>query len=774
MKNRNKVILLLLIFIIIAVISYIPVKLIASNNVEYKDYNQLETLNSKYSYGTLFWTDKTQVIDLNPPSEDAAQFIQNSKLKKLNSNQYVVGGCKNQTLKFKITNCATDEDGEMCDVVVTINNITEFEGRDNYGTQPSYSSEWFGMKDGERVIAIGLGITKGFSVSTNRSTEAKYISNNIMRFNMLSNYSSADFKMEYYKSGTNKSANINGTVAIVSDIDITNQTGSYTEALLRGNEGIVPGNNSTVYYSKNDYLTEAFGGISTPTNKNYYAFEGAPATSQGITESTSSMIVQDGKATYTMTYSGNSCGIDFIFISAAPYELDTPIKTVDVEEIAEKTTFHYKIKQYVPNNYYTSLLDINNNNNNSSSSLYSKLEISDELNENLKIVETETDKINIVNKDGRDCTNYFTITQNNNKVVATAKSDKLKAEEFYNEMYTLTIPVQVKEGSKQTVIKNSAKTLNILKEKTTELQSNDVEVKLQYDVKLNVRVINGLPENENKQITVSAGKDNIYNVDIKPNEGYILKSVTVDGENIDISSLTNNNGVYTLKIEDTNILQNIEHIVNAVCESNDAIIKVKYVDEEGKEISESSTINSKIGSTYQTVAKNIKGYTIKEIPANSQGVVQSKQTIVTYIYSKEIVKKYEDTVNIKVTNGTPKNEDQKVIIAEGGNNTFTVIIKPNEGYTLKTLVVDGKNIDIKTLSSINGKYTYEITDKDIRENLKHTVVANCELLPKDETIAKQELPKTGKTISVTIIAIIILTILVIYFMKKMKDLKDIK
>ncbi|HEM8039017.1 TPA: MucBP domain-containing protein, partial [Klebsiella aerogenes] len=65
-----------------------------------------------------------------------------------------------------------------------------------------------------------------------------------------------------------------------------------------------------------------------------------------------------------------------------------------------------------------------------------------------------------------------------------------------------------------------------------------------------------------------------------------------------------------------------------------APVTVKYVDEESNELATSDTLNGEIGLPYQSTAKSINGWTVKETPANANGTFTEQAQTVTYVYEK--------------------------------------------------------------------------------------------------------------------------------------------
>lgn len=63
-------------------------------------------------------------------------------------------------------------------------------------------------------------------------------------------------------------------------------------------------------------------------------------------------------------------------------------------------------------------------------------------------------------------------------------------------------------------------------------------------------------------------------------------------------------------------------------------VTVNYLDENGKEIADSVVLNGRVGEAYNTLAKEIDGYTLIKTPTNSNGVFSAEAQSIDYIYRK--------------------------------------------------------------------------------------------------------------------------------------------
>ena len=68
-----------------------------------------------------------------------------------------------------------------------------------------------------------------------------------------------------------------------------------------------------------------------------------------------------------------------------------------------------------------------------------------------------------------------------------------------------------------------------------------------------------------------------------------------------------------------------------------ANVTAKYVDENGKTISDDVVKNGNIGDDYSTEQKAIPGYTFKEVQGSASGQFTDKEQTITYVYTKNSV-----------------------------------------------------------------------------------------------------------------------------------------
>ena len=84
---------------------------------------------------------------------------------------------------------------------------------------------------------------------------------------------------------------------------------------------------------------------------------------------------------------------------------------------------------------------------------------------------------------------------------------------------------------------------------------------------------------------------------------------------------------------------------------------VKYVDENGNEISSSITLVDVVGTAYQTSKKDISGYTLTKEPTNLKGTFTSEVQTVIYTYKKNATTSIPDPVKPVINKGRSCQDD---------------------------------------------------------------------------------------------------------------------
>ena len=704
MKKLNKK-LLPAIVVMAMIINYIlPIVPVKAADLT-KDYSEMNNkkLDEKYSYGTVFWTDDTK-IELLSDNTASSHYLYTNPENNRTMDRY--GAKLGQKISLRITKCAVDKDGDLCDVICKVDGIEKH--KQGYGTGEDADSLRYGLfKDDLPVTSENDYLVQSLSIG-------KYGTSNLVQFAFHTNKAKGHFTMQYVKTGTTNKANISNSVASIADLDArvyddaSNASNFNSEDLWHGSEGItMDGATGDIYYAKNNWLLSVDNekGVRTPNTKYNINQGDTPGkdmngddipsginvvTKDGDLDKYNSAVITEtlNNATFKLFYSGYECAIKYIFASPFSFKLDGPEKKVSKTLVAEGEKFNYTIMQHIPNNYYSNELTFTGDNGR-----YESFTISDTLNSNLTI----DGNVTVKNESGKDCTSLFDITTTNNVVEAKVKTAQLSNVDLYAHTYSVIIPVYVKQGTKDAVtgIANTATTT--AKSTITEtLTSDPVKTNIKYKEDVTATIDNGTTKitdktnstsaTEEKKVTtyskyVKAGESSTIEVNFKPETSYKIKKITVDNVEIPLSDTTkNSDGSYTYTFTDANINENIKHDMVITTEVVYGEVIVKYVDEEGKEIATSQTLNDKIGESYQTQPKDIKNYEIKTTPTNANGTYTETPITVTYVYKLKdasVLVKYLEA-------GTEKELAESVTISGKATDPYTTQAKTIEKYTLTT------------------------------------------------------------------------------------------
>jgi LPXTG-motif cell wall-anchored protein len=111
-------------------------------------------------------------------------------------------------------------------------------------------------------------------------------------------------------------------------------------------------------------------------------------------------------------------------------------------------------------------------------------------------------------------------------------------------------------------------------------------------------------------------------------EGNIL-----EGENKQTLNLNNisekDSGTYYAKIDGNKLAD-----LTVSLKTDAKIVTVKYVDGEGNPLAESDELSGEIGLPYESTAKSISGWTLRDTPENAKGNFSKESQTVTYVYEK--------------------------------------------------------------------------------------------------------------------------------------------
>lgn len=164
-------------------------------------------------------------------------------------------------------------------------------------------------------------------------------------------------------------------------------------------------------------------------------------------------------------------------------------------------------------------------------------------------------------------------------------------------------------------------------------------------------------------------------------DGDLTKEVTYSGE-----VNTDKVGVYPVKYSVTDSDNNTTTVVrNITVEGLNPIaggdITVKYTDEFGKVIEDEETLHGNVGDKYESVQKDIDGYTFKEvIDNNAKGEFTDQPQTVTYVY-----KQRAGEVTVKYVNTQGKEIAKSEVFVGFVGHDYDTIQKNIDGYKFKKI-----------------------------------------------------------------------------------------
>ncbi|EGI8088213.1 class 1 internalin InlJ [Listeria monocytogenes] len=112
-------------------------------------------------------------------------------------------------------------------------------------------------------------------------------------------------------------------------------------------------------------------------------------------------------------------------------------------------------------------------------------------------------------------------------------------------------------------------------------------------------------------------------------------------------------------------------------------VTVNYVDDTGKTLAPSKTLNGNVGDTYNATAKQIEGYTLSAEPTNATGQFTSSSQTVNYIYTKNPAPE-KGVVEIHYVDENNKQLSSATEISGTVGDNYTTEPKTIDGYTLIT------------------------------------------------------------------------------------------
>lgn len=419
-----------------------------ASKTDYFDYGSLKTIKDDYSYSSIYLTNETEIKLISKTGEGT---IANGKYEERDIFQSITGMKPNSEVKVLITKCAVNKKAEILDVLLTVNNVKLFEGKENGSITFGINISSIALPDSQlnpvssKNVALGKGKPIAFYFSTATAQ--------------------ADFTMQYFKTGTYNKDNGTGVDGGITNVngfyndidvpvvitDIENQPkGPYENEIMEGNEGIIPTvGQSHIYYNKNNLQpNEEYKQNHQKSVYSLFEIDNGIAAKPGTTAevnafwyaTTALMLTENIKdSKFQFTYSGAGCGITYFFSSPYPYESSAPVKKADTEYVIYDEQFNYQISQYIANNYYGSLFSYNEVYKDLySDTKYDAITISDDIDPRLTINNNE---VKIVNEVGEVQNDFWDLKITDHNITATANSTALETANFYAHTYTIIVPV---------------------------------------------------------------------------------------------------------------------------------------------------------------------------------------------------------------------------------------------------------------------------------------------------------------------------------------------
>ncbi|EDN4039470.1 class 1 internalin InlJ [Listeria monocytogenes] len=160
-------------------------------------------------------------------------------------------------------------------------------------------------------------------------------------------------------------------------------------------------------------------------------------------------------------------------------------------------------------------------------------------------------------------------------------------------------------------------------------------------------------------------------------------------------------------------------------------VTVNYVDDTGKTLAPSETLNGNVGDTYNATAKQIDGYTLSAEPTNTTGQFTSSAQTVNYIYTKNPAPE-KRVVEIHYVDEDNKQLNSTTEISGTIGDNYTTEPKTIEGYTLTT--TPGNATGTFTTGSQTVTYVYTKNIEAAEPITVNYVDANGKTLAPSETL----------------------------------------
>lgn len=197
---------------------------------------------------------------------------------------------------------------------------------------------------------------------------------------------------------------------------------------------------------------------------------------------------------------------------------------------------------------------------------------------------------------------------------------------------------------------------------------------------------------------------------------------------------------YTLKTAPTNATgeftadpQSVTYIYTKDIEVAQPVT-VNYVDTTGATIAKSETFNGNVGDTYNSVAKDIDGYTLTTMPANASGTLTKDAQTVMYVYKLNPITAGQVTVNY-LDNAGNKIADSVVLTGNMGDS-YTLTPKTIDGYTLSTSPTTENGLFMPAAQTFDYVYTKNMDTENSTIEVRYVDEANNQVSSPTELTGK--------------------------------------
>ncbi|WP_430602908.1 hypothetical protein IGJ02_000210 [Enterococcus sp. DIV0724b] len=186
-----------------------------------------------------------------------------------------------------------------------------------------------------------------------------------------------------------------------------------------------------------------------------------------------------------------------------------------------------------------------------------------------------------------------------------------------------------------------------------------------------------------------------------------------------------------------------------------APVEVKYQDEEGNEIATKEVLSGKVGLPYEAKAKEIAGWSLKEVPLNEKGIFLEEPQEVIYVYERKeaapIEVKYQDEEGNEIAT--------KEVLSGKVGLPYEAKAKEIAGWSLKEVPLNEKGIFLEESQEVIYVYT-KIEGNEINSSTDSKVGSNSN---------QNRLPKAGETNKkpklVSIVGLLLLSLLLMMGVK---------